>query len=146
MSGQDPGFFSYLYTDAARFSDLKALVFWCGAFILFLCLWLWLSGKLYAKLEDAAILSAPLATVVLYPGCEVRAYAGRVEFIRKGACVGRVESGVTEAVPDGTKEDRRILVTYPDRSQTISCGPAGWQDARKAAKMILHYAGGERYG
>lgn len=73
---------------------------------------------------------------------EMRAWDGCVEFIRSGACVGRIDRPVRSLLWHGGSGGRELEVSYEDGGHDrFACGPAGWQEARRAAAIAMRYIG-----
>lgn len=97
--------------------------------------------------RDLYELAQPVETYHCSPSCEMRAWDGAAEFIRSGACVGRVAGGAEEIRIRGDRSDRVFEVSYAGgRTDSFHCGPIGWQEARRAAAIAMRYAGRHFYG
>lgn len=146
MTGQ-PWFFPVLLDDPA--CRPYAAVFLAGFFGAVLAASALIKMLDRLDSEDWALyeLAQPVETYHCSPSCELRAWDGMAEFVRSGACVGRVSGGAEEIRVLGDKSDRVFEVSYgPGRTDSFHCGPMGWQEARRAAAAAMRYAGRHDYG
>ncbi len=146
MTGQ-PWFFPLLFSDpiCRRYTILFLLGFF--GFLIAAAKLLSVLQKLADDLWDLYELSQPVEIFFCSPHCEIRFWDGMAEFVRSGACIGRIQRGVSSIRWTGGKTDRIIEISYGDgRVDSFHCGPMGWQEARRAASAAMRYTGRHVYG
>ena len=92
-------------------------------------------------------LAEPVAVYHYSSHGEARAWDGRVEFVRSGTRTGMIRSGVSSVRMSGGRPGAYLTARYPDgTSERIALGPAGYQEARRAANFAMRFAGRHAYG
>lgn len=147
MTGGQPWLLGYMLSEPGC---VRALAIMMGGVLSALSAgmaWLAALGRMDSDADDLEELSLPVRTYRYSAHSEVRAYDGMAEFVRSGACVGRVRLGAVGLSWSGGKDDWILTVEYGDGStDRFSCGPAGWYDIRRAGNVAMRFAGRHAYG
>lgn len=147
MSGASPWLLGYLLSEpeCVRYLGTMMAGILCAAAAGMA--WLSFSGGIDAELYDLDMLALPVRTYHYSAHAEVQAYDGLAEFVRSGACVGRIREGALGISWSGDKSDWVLSVEYEDgTTDRFSCGPAGWQEIRRAGRVAMRFAGRHAYG
>lgn len=135
-------FFQYALQDPACRQHVIVLLAGSFGVILTTLLFLPVRRRLDSADRDLYELSQPVETYHFAPYGEIRAWDGSVEIFRSGACVGRISDPVAHAGWTGGKTGRTLEIVYSGGGRDVfDCGPAGWNEIRRVASIIMKYTG-----
>lgn len=143
----EPWFLGYLLSDATCLRLLGILAAGFFTAIIAGAILLSFLDACDTSLWDLEDLAEPVRTLHYSMRGVLRAWDGRIEFLRGSSCVGIVHDGVVRISWSGDKTNRDLSVYYADgTSETFCCGPMGWQEAVKSGSIVMRYAGRHAYG